>query len=225
MPSKTVNADDEKYAKLINFGVPQAAALEAAYGVKPQSVVNNQPPSQDPDLPTGDDYLKTLPAGRQAAVKSIIEGRQELPKGFSLKSPAGYQLMQDVVQTDPTFDATNYGARANALKQFTSSSSPNAPANQIRSVQTIANHMSTMVSNLQRLDLGSFGVLNQASGAFNSMQGKTNPDKTRAIGAFDQDAKSIADETAKLFAGTGSALADREHIIAMLSRNQPVEKL
>ncbi|MEV8518559.1 lytic transglycosylase domain-containing protein [Dyella marensis] len=34
-PSKTINAEDEKYAKLLKFGVPQPAALEAAYGVKP----------------------------------------------------------------------------------------------------------------------------------------------------------------------------------------------
>lgn len=89
-----------------------------------------------------------MPAGRRAQVQAIIDGRMELPKGFSLKNPQAYQLMQDVVQSDPTFDATNYGARANAAKQFTSATSPNAPANQIRSVQTIANHMSTMVNNV-----------------------------------------------------------------------------
>ncbi len=35
MPSKTANADDEKYAKLISLGYSKDQAAAAAYNVKP----------------------------------------------------------------------------------------------------------------------------------------------------------------------------------------------
>lgn len=91
-------------------------------------------PMPDGNLPTGQQYLDTLPPARKQLAQSVIDGRYPIPKGFSLKNPQSWQLMQDVVQADPDFDATNYDARANAAKQFTSATSPNAPANQIRSV-------------------------------------------------------------------------------------------
>lgn len=64
------------------------------------------------------------------------------------------------MQADPDFDATNYDARANAAKQYTSATSPNAPANQIRSVQTIANHLETISGIMPKLDLSSVGAYN-----------------------------------------------------------------
>lgn len=141
-------------------------------------------PAPDANLPTGQEYLSTLPQSRRDLAQAVIDGRYPIPKGFSLRNPQSWQLIQDVVQADPSFDATNFDARGNAAKQFTSATSPNAPANQIRSIQTIAGHLSTISGVLPKLDLSSFGTVNDAKNWWASKQGKTDPDYTRALGAY-----------------------------------------
>jgi hypothetical protein len=60
----------------------------------------------------GPDYLKTLSASDQNMVKALSEGRLAFPQGAALRAPFWQEKISQVAQFDPTFDATNFNARA-----------------------------------------------------------------------------------------------------------------
>jgi hypothetical protein len=71
-----------------------------------------QHPSADKTGLYGADYLKTLSASDQNMVKALSEGRLAFPQGAALRSPFWQEKLSQVAQFDPTFDATNFNARA-----------------------------------------------------------------------------------------------------------------
>jgi hypothetical protein len=60
----------------------------------------------------GADYLKTLSPSDQSMVKALTEGRLAFPTAAGLRSPFWQEKLSQVAQFDPTFDATNFNARA-----------------------------------------------------------------------------------------------------------------
>lgn len=60
----------------------------------------------------GADYLKTLSVSDQNMVKALSEGRLAFPQGAALRAPFWQEKVSQVAQFDPTFDATNFNARA-----------------------------------------------------------------------------------------------------------------
>jgi hypothetical protein len=97
-------------------------------------------PAYNPNGPTGDDFIKTLPANDQPIVKSVIDGRYPIPTGKAATSPEWQRVVQLATQADPTFDAGNYPARAAARKDFTSGPTSKT----ITGLNTLAHHISTL---------------------------------------------------------------------------------
>jgi hypothetical protein len=62
----------------------------------------------------GPDYLKTLSPSDQNMVKALSEGRMAFPQGSALRAPFWQEKLSQVAQFDPTFDATDFNARAKA---------------------------------------------------------------------------------------------------------------
>jgi hypothetical protein len=60
----------------------------------------------------GPDYLKTLSQSDQNMVKALSEGRLAFPQGAALRAPFWQEKLSQVAQFDPTFDATDFNARA-----------------------------------------------------------------------------------------------------------------
>jgi hypothetical protein len=162
-------------------------------------------PTYNPNGPTGDDFLKTLPPNDQPVVKAVLDGRYPIPTGKAATSPEWQRVVQLATQADPTFDAGNYPARAAARKDFTSGPTSKT----ITGLNTLAHHINTLNSSIDGLDNGSLQTLNTVGNFFNNRTG--NPKVVK----FQVAANAVADEAAKVFAGSGSALADREKLASM----------
>jgi hypothetical protein len=162
-------------------------------------------PTYNPNGPTGDDFLKTLPPNDQPIVKAVLDGRYPIPTGKAATSPEWQRVVQLATQADPTFDAGNYPARAAARKDFTSGPTSKT----ITGLNTLAHHINTLNSSIDGLDNGKYPRINAIGNAFQSGTGDPRVNK------FQVAANAVADEAAKVFAGSGSALADREKLASM----------
>lgn len=122
--------------------------------------------------------------------------------------------MQLANQVDPTLDAGTYKSRAQARQQFTSGKL----GEQVKALNTLAGHLSTLNDSLDQLDNSDFGPLNRVSNLSASLG---NSSRAKALGTYSTAAKAVGDEAAKVFAGGQSALGDRQEISHGLDPNQP----
>lgn len=118
---------------------------QAPQGVAPQSDLALGPSTEeqtDPNL-HGEEFLKTLPSPSYATqVKAYAAGKLPIPAGFALKAPYFQKLIRDVGQYDPTFDATNYGARS-ALRKNYEGGGKNYQ--ELQAIGTVAGHLHDMM--------------------------------------------------------------------------------
>ncbi len=103
------------------------------------TLANNAIPAASAAL-HGDDFLKTLPAGEQTMVKSLAEGRLQMPSGFALRSPYWQGLLQKVNQYDPQFNAASFPQKLAVQKDFTSGPT----SKNVTAINTAIGHMGTM---------------------------------------------------------------------------------
>lgn len=172
-------------------------------------------PAFNPNGPTGDAFIKTLPANDQPIVKAVLDGRYPIPVGKAATSPEWQRVVQLATQADPSFDAGNYPARAAARKDFTSGQTSKT----ITGLNTLAHHIETLDSAIDGLNNGSLQTLNAAGNFINNRLGDPRVNK------FQVAANAVADEAAKVFAGSGSALADREKLASMFDPNMSPAQL
>lgn len=172
-------------------------------------------PAFNPNGPTGDEFIKTLPANDQPIVKAVLEGRYPIPVGKAATSPEWQRVVQLATQADPSFDAGNYPARAAARKDFTSGPTSKT----ITGLNTLAHHIATLDSAIDGLNNGKLQTLNAVGNFVNNRIGDPRVNK------FQVAANAVADEAAKVFAGTGSALADREKLASMFDPNMSPAQL
>jgi hypothetical protein len=91
----------------------KADALKAQIDAKTeQEQYAAQHPSVSETGLFGNDYLKTLSQSDRSMVKALSEGRLAFPQGAALRSPFWQEKLSQVAQYDPTFDATDFNARA-----------------------------------------------------------------------------------------------------------------
>lgn len=96
---------------------------------------------------TGDDYLKTLPAGTAAQVRAIAEGRATIPSGSS-RSQAAIQLRDAVFRYDPGFSEQ----RAQVRRAFTTGTD----GRNIGNLNTAIAHLGRLGDLAEGLQNGSF---------------------------------------------------------------------
>lgn len=163
------------------------------------------PSNAAPQQPTGadlspDDFLKTLPAGRAAQIKAMVEGRMAPPTGNAQRSPQVMQLMQQAAQYDPGFDFATWNARHSGMKDFYGGGKS---SEMVRSAnQTIA-HVGDLVGSM--IDLK-----NSWNPTYNAVGNEFN---TRVLGKgqvtdFTPNAHAVAEELSKVFKGAN--LSDAE---------------
>lgn len=172
-------------------------------------------PAYNPNGPTGDEFIKSLPSNDQPIVKAVLDGRYPIPTGKAATSPEWQRVVQLATQADPTFDAANYPARAAARKDFTSGQTSKT----ITGLNTLAHHIHTLDSAIDGLNNGSLQTLNAAGNFIQNRIGDPRVNK------FQVAANAVADEAAKVFAGSGSALADREKLASMFDPNMSPAQL
>jgi len=162
--------------------------------------------------------LDSLSAADKATVQSIVDGRYPVPTGKQAMDPNWQRLIAVAQQVDPTLDAGSYKARAAARQQFTSGKL----GEQVKALNTLAGHLSTLNESLDQLDNSDIGIFNKG---LNLTAGLGNSSRAKALGTYSTAAKAVGDEAAKVFAGGQSALGDRQEISHGLDPAQPNAQL
>ncbi|SEO74353.1 hypothetical protein SAMN02800692_1852 [Luteibacter sp. UNC138MFCol5.1] len=188
---------------LMSQGLTRDQALQAQGIPAPGAA---EAPTHGAGTPNGDDFLKSLPSDRQAVVRAVVEGRYPVPTGKAATSPWWQSIVQDAQQVDPTFEAGSYQARAASRKDFTSGTT----AKNITALNTAAHHLDQLLEQGKRLNNSRFPTWNKLANSVGSAVGKD------AVNNYNLNADAVADELAKVFAGSGGALADREQIRSRL---------
>jgi hypothetical protein len=133
---------------------------------------------------TGDAFIATLPTGRQAQIRAIGEGRQELTASM-LRTKDGQALSQQVQQAYPQFDQSRSSAYVAARKDFTSGKTSAG----INSVNTVLTHLGRMYQTAGRPNT-SGGVMGKVTGFFGD----------KDVQALKVDSQAAATELAKAYA-------------------------
>lgn len=171
------------------------------------------------EAPTGDEFLKTLPPARAAQIRAIAQGRMEMPKGFSLKSPYVQQLLADAAQYDPSFDAANLPARTATRKAFTSGTQ----AKNVTSFNTALGHLQSMALAVEGLRNGNIPLLNAVGNTVRPNVGDTKT--AAALSRFGIDRQAVVEELTRAFKGGQPDVHGVKGWEAMLSPNAAPETL
>ena len=138
---------------------------------------------------TGDDFLQGLPPGTAATIKGIAEGRITPPSPNN-RSQAAQQLLQSVMQYDPTFTTQ----RAQVRKAFTTG----PDGKNIGALNTAIVHLGRLGDTAEALKNGSFTPGNEL---FNYFKDKFGSAATTNFGLL-RDA--VAGEMASALKGTAT---------------------
>lgn len=161
----------------------------------------------DPNI-HGDEFLKTLERpGYAAQVKQIAEGKLPIPGGFALQKPYFQKLLRDVVQYDPTFDATNFSARNAQRKNYLGGGKQ---FQELQAVATVAGHLHDLMERADRLDnVEGLGPLNAPVNA--AIKGYRELSQDPRLADFEGTRNAVVRELTKAYQGghiTDSAVAE-----------------
>jgi hypothetical protein len=175
--------------------------------------VSNPPPSWvHPEVLEG---MTTADANR---VKAMSDGREKfLPQGRN--NPHNMYLMDKLHEYDSNIDESAYGRRQKTANFFAVGTQGGGGQN-IAAMNTWAQHMDEYLRLSQELHLGQYKSLNEVYN-FLTSQGLTSKQAQDKLGQLEVASKAVADEGAKVFAGSGSALADREAWGKIFGLNTP----
>lgn len=173
--------------------------------------------ARDPSV-TGEAFLQTLPADRQAQIKQVVEGRSPPPSAAALRSPYIQQLIADANQYDPTFDQSTWNARNKTHVEF-SAGGPNSPAAQITAGNTAIQHLGHLSDAAEKLNNFAFTPLNEVKNYIAQKTG--DPD----IDTFNDWRNRYAQEITKFYRGTGGNEADIKRDIDALNSAKSLPQL
>ena len=151
----------------------------------------------------------------EEAAKAIAQYQMAPLTGFAMRSPYGQAVMARVMQVNPDYQATEFGGRSKAVRDFATGRQGDA----VRSFNVGISHLNTLdglVDALKNKDEQTFNrVASRVKEEFGS-PAPTNFDSAKAI---------VGDEIIKAIIGGGGALADRENAQNQLDRAKTPEQL
>jgi len=110
----------------------------------------------------------TLSPALEAEAQMIAAGRAAPPSGMAATRPAAATLMARVSQINPDYDATTYGAKVKAAKDFTSGTA----GNQLRAFQVANDHLEQLQELAQALNNGNIPLINKIGNAYGVQTGQ-----------------------------------------------------
>lgn len=142
----------------------------------------------------------TLNSKFDSQVQAILDYRAAPYSGVSMRSGPGAAIMAEVNRRDPTYDTSQYPAKAAALKSLTSGKDGQT----LDQVNTAVQHLSQLKGLLAALNTGQVNVINQARQAFQAATGNSAPTDARVV------ANMAAGEVNKVVTGGPGAEGDRD---------------
>lgn len=149
-------------------------------------------------VPTGD---------TTAMVDAIGQYKIQPPNGMALRNPRMQSILAQVAQKYPDFDATTYGERQKAAKDFGSG----PQGQQIQSGNTALNHIATLKELAQAQANGNTPLFNQLANRFAAETGQAAPTNLKAAITM------VGPEISKAVIGAGGGVSDREKVDSALS--------
>lgn len=165
-------------------------AINAQGGQQPYDIGNGLPGDT---TKTGDAYIASLPKEYQGIVRGFVEGTAKMPN-ITTKNQQAMQTYFDMAkQADPSFDATNYGARQKGMNSFKAGTD----ASVVRSANQVLGHISDLTDKANELGNRSFTPYNAATNTISSIFGND------AANNWITQAHAVADEMSTFMKGTG----------------------
>lgn len=141
----------------------------------------------------------TLDPKFDSTVQAILDYRQPPFVGASNRGP-GASIMAEVNRQDPTYDATQYPAKAAALKSLLAGKDGQT----LDQVNTAVQHLSQLKGLLGALNTGDIQIINQAKQAYQTATGNPAPTNAAVV------ANMAAGEVNKVVTGGPGAEGDRD---------------
>jgi hypothetical protein len=193
---------NKKDAATLPFDVRKARADAETAEINAKNA-QDQYNAQHPPVSTsglyGADYLKTLSPADQATIRALDEGRLAFPMNAGMRSPFWQEKLSQVAQYDPTFDATNFNARAKARANAISGKlgqSNNALNTALGHLQTLSDQIDGTASH------GGFPFATTVNAVENAYsRGRGDPGITN----FNDTATKLADELEAVYRNGGGA--------------------
>src|SRR4029077_15194303 len=132
----------------------QTAAVKAAA----EAAKNNPLPLEGDTAKNGEEYIQSLPQGRQKLVRDIVNGQLGELNPRILSTPQGQLLFSEAAQADPSIDMSRIGNYKNLLKEFTTGKS----ANQNKAINTGLPHLADLYQAVDKNWTGALPVVGWA---------------------------------------------------------------
>jgi len=150
------------------------------------------------DVPTGEDFLRLIPISERNLVKGIADYTLDPAKVASIRSGERQHIIDMTKQFDPSFDMSQYQARAGFLKELKSSRRGTAGGN-IISLETSVKHLADLKKASDELENFPVPILNRIK---NVGLAQTTGDPRLA--SFKTAATGVEGELAAVFKGMGA---------------------
>jgi hypothetical protein len=170
-------------------------------------------PEEHADL-HGEDYLAKLPPGVRSSVKAIAEGRASL-NTLSIKGGEREAMLQRVSQYDPTFDASNAGARAAVRKDFTSGKA----AGNVTAINTAIGHIGSLDELGDALKNRDTRVLNSVINRIATETGNAD------VNNFELARDAVAHELVRVFRSVGASQKEQEEFASRFKAANSPEQM
>lgn len=163
---------------------------------------------------TIEERLNSAPKQFRATLKAMLEGRAEALKGFSLRSPMGQNLMRLANDVDPSFDATTFSQRMGAHKDLLGGG---AGYKALQAASTSISHLGRLADQVPTV---SGAALPFVGSYLNAGINAAESPFTGGPTAYRDTLGHLAEETTRLYRGTGGNEADIERTLKNLSENR-----
>lgn len=151
---------------------------------------------------------------QESEAQMIADGKLPPLSGFALARPGGSMIMSRVQEINPDYDATTYGAKAQAAKAFTTGPQGNA----MRSFAVAGQHLDQLGSLVDALDNGNTPAINSIAQTYAKQTG--NPAPTN----FDAAKDIVSKEVIKAIVAGGGGVSERAELANLMSKaNSPAQ--
>lgn len=153
----------------------------------------------------GEEYLSSIPPQRANIARAVLAGKQPLPP-LSRLNPFNQQLLLDVRNTEPGFDATTWKRRVDMIHEFTVGKT----AQLIRALNQAPLHALTLAQaydQLHNLSVGGETVNNLLTYGEAAIG---NRRQQAGMGAFNESQPAVASELGTIYKGGPATIPDIE---------------
>lgn len=183
--------------------VPDATSPTGFKYVRPEEAINKPAynpnalfspvgtPSASGTVLHGDDFLKTLSPQAAETVKGLADGRIPVSP-MMVRTPQGMQMLAAASQYDPSFDASNYQARAAQRKNYEGGGKQ---FQELQAINTVAGHLNDFMKASDALGNSSMPIWNSIANTVSQATGNPQVDK------FNTVRQAVTNELSKAYRG------------------------